>query len=207
MTSLLSSLAMALKRSSTFPPFASMHTRNFVATSNRRASYSAKALWNAKCRAFVAVPCALSKRRFCMSALLLKDVSSWRMGSTSSGISATSFVRHWISFCTPCSTVFASSTAASTVAAFTFRSSTSSWPASFPNASAPTSASRILPSRLLISDMSSVLFFDSSSSFTPTKAWRFSASSLSRFSFSIRAARFTRLLSSSRAMPTAVFRT
>mmetsp|Transcript_22855 Transcript_22855/g.71745 ORF Transcript_22855/g.71745 Transcript_22855/m.71745 type:complete len:237 (-) Transcript_22855:90-800(-) len=71
-----SSPAMAPKRSSTFPPMASMQTRSFVATSSRRASCSAKALWNASCLALVAVPRAFTSRRLCMSALLLSDVSS-----------------------------------------------------------------------------------------------------------------------------------
>mmetsp|Transcript_80630 Transcript_80630/g.250233 ORF Transcript_80630/g.250233 Transcript_80630/m.250233 type:complete len:244 (-) Transcript_80630:807-1538(-) len=184
-----------------------MQTRSFVATSSRRASCSAKAFWSANCRAAAAVFVASTKRRFCMSALLLKDVSSWRMGAASSGISATSLVRPWICFCTACRANLTVSTAASTVVALVFRSSASSCADSADSASASASAPRIWASRPSISDMSCALSVESISSLSETSARRFSASSRTSRSRSSRAARFARLRSSSRAMPTAVFRT
>mmetsp|Transcript_88463 Transcript_88463/g.205812 ORF Transcript_88463/g.205812 Transcript_88463/m.205812 type:complete len:222 (-) Transcript_88463:1677-2342(-) len=88
----LSSPEMTVNRSSALPPLASIQTRSFAATSMRKASYSAKAWCHAHCRTFATMPCAFTSRRFCMSALLLSEVNSCRMGSTSSGISATVFV-------------------------------------------------------------------------------------------------------------------
>mmetsp|Transcript_4854 Transcript_4854/g.14319 ORF Transcript_4854/g.14319 Transcript_4854/m.14319 type:complete len:360 (-) Transcript_4854:1576-2655(-) len=196
---------MAEKRSSALPPLASMHTRSFAATSIRRDSYSANCFCNASCRPFEAMPCALRSRRFCMSALLLRDVSSCRIGSTSSCISATSLVRPWMRSCTLCSTAFTASTLPSTSPARRLRTSTSSCPASFDSTSASASTPCTLGSSSFSSPISTMHVSDSSPFFSMTMAMRFSASSLSFFSCSSRWARLTQPLSSSRAMPTAVF--
>mmetsp|Transcript_131684 Transcript_131684/g.367074 ORF Transcript_131684/g.367074 Transcript_131684/m.367074 type:complete len:273 (+) Transcript_131684:797-1615(+) len=119
----LSSPEMTPKRSSALPPFASMQTRSFAATSIRKASYSANAWCHAHCRTFATIPCAFTRRRFCMSALLLKEVSSCRIGSTSSGISETVFVMLCTRSCTVLSWAFTASTEASTTPAFSFSSS------------------------------------------------------------------------------------
>mmetsp|Transcript_25723 Transcript_25723/g.81183 ORF Transcript_25723/g.81183 Transcript_25723/m.81183 type:complete len:220 (-) Transcript_25723:452-1111(-) len=181
-----------------------MQTRSFAATSIRRASYSANALCKASCLAFWAIPCAFSSRSFCMSALLLRDVSSCRMGSISSGSSPTSLVSCWMRSCTDFSVDFVASTAASTTAAFCFRSSTFSCPASFARSSASTSALWTLGSSSPSSFMSSALVFESTLRRSATRAWRLAASSFSLASLSSRTLRCSRPRSSSRAMPTAV---
>mmetsp|Transcript_58355 Transcript_58355/g.170624 ORF Transcript_58355/g.170624 Transcript_58355/m.170624 type:complete len:262 (-) Transcript_58355:2428-3213(-) len=132
----LSSPDMTLKRSSALPPFASMQTRSLAATSIRRASYSAKAWFHAHCRTFATMPCALTRRRFCMSALLLNDVNSCRMASTSSGISETVLVMLWTRSWTALSWAFTASTDASTLLAFSLSSSILSWLVSFASDSA-----------------------------------------------------------------------
>mmetsp|Transcript_78907 Transcript_78907/g.235177 ORF Transcript_78907/g.235177 Transcript_78907/m.235177 type:complete len:414 (-) Transcript_78907:133-1374(-) len=201
----LSSPEMTWNKSSALPPFASMQTLSLAATSIRKASYSANAWCHAHCLTFATLPCALTSRRFCMSALLLREVSSCRIASTSSGISDTVLVMLWTRSWTDLSWAFTASIDASTLPAFSLSSSILSLLLSFDNDSASSSAPCIFGSNSPNAVRTSELVVASSVFFSSTRNLRFSASILSCFSCSKRFTRRSLPRSSSRAIPMAVF--
>mmetsp|Transcript_57006 Transcript_57006/g.152598 ORF Transcript_57006/g.152598 Transcript_57006/m.152598 type:complete len:629 (+) Transcript_57006:961-2847(+) len=200
-----SSPEIAPKRSSALPPFASMQTRSFAATSILSASYSAKACCQAHRCTPAAVSCALTRRRFCMSALLLSDVSSCRIASTSSGISETVLVTVWMRSWTAFSRAFTTSRDAPTRPLLSLSSSSLSFLDSADKDSASASALWTFGSKSPNSASTSELVFAISAFFSSTRPRRFSAWILSTSSCSRRFARRDCPRSSSRAMPTADF--
>mmetsp|Transcript_43243 Transcript_43243/g.123707 ORF Transcript_43243/g.123707 Transcript_43243/m.123707 type:complete len:245 (+) Transcript_43243:752-1486(+) len=206
LTSILPSGAICSNRSSGLPPWASMATRSRAATSILRASFSAKALCEASCRPLAAMPSTVFSLMSYMSPREVSAESSVFRISPSSGMASTSFCNVAVFSLRSVQALRAGSQARMMASDLLFRSCVVSVPAALVRSCAAASEACTAGPSLSSSVMSSAVGSFNSAIFASTRAWRFSASSFSRASRSIRSTRLRLFRTSSRAMPTAVLR-
>mmetsp|Transcript_79459 Transcript_79459/g.208661 ORF Transcript_79459/g.208661 Transcript_79459/m.208661 type:complete len:344 (+) Transcript_79459:597-1628(+) len=193
-------------RSSALPFCASMQTRSLAATSMRSVSYSAKAFVAAIALPARILAFALARRVTCASTLLLTAPSSLPIARLRSGASLASattvLTRPWTSV----TFSVVSLASASRDVAFSLSASTCSSPTSLESLSAADSRASTFSPRVSSSAMSPPTTFRTVSFSFSTSAFRLSASAFSFASLARRSVLFTLPIASSRAMPTADFR-